>query len=120
MADKDLELAKIAWENLSWIDQADRVSFEEYYKSGAWKMHIAEKNNTRKAGVELTQGLIGLIVVFAIIYFVVTGIEKGASGVSGFFGDKADHKANCQTNYAVTAAKTEFAAKQAYKKCMDR
>ena len=120
MADKNLELAKIVWEDLSWIDKTEHDSFEDYYKSGAWKEYIAQKNKSRKAGVELTQGLIVTIIVIAVIYFVVTGIEKGASGVSGFFGDKADHKANCQTHYTVTEATTEFAAEQAYKRCMDK
>ena len=39
-------------------------------------------------------------------------------GTTGFFSDKADRKDRCRTSYSVKSAKTEFAAKQAYKACM--
>ena len=39
-------------------------------------------------------------------------------GTTGFFSDKADRKDRCRTSYSVKNAKTEFAAKQAYKACM--
>ena len=117
---KDIDKAKAEWKRVSWIDQQDYNSFDEYYKSGAWKESIknraAAEIGRQQFGKEIFS-FIGVIIVIYILWKLAGGI---VGGVGGFFGDKADRKARCQTHYSVTEAKTEFAAKQAYKKCMNR
>ena len=72
-----------------------------------------KSNNT----VSAIFGLVGMVVIGLLLYnYVVSPIFKSTSG---FFDNKADHKAHCQTHYTVTEAKTEFAAKKAYERCMD-
>ena len=66
--------------------------------------------------------LIGMFIIGLLVYFFVVApiFKSGTEGVTGFFENKADQKAHCQTHYTVTEAKTDFAAKQAYEKCMDK
>ena len=66
--------------------------------------------------------LIGMFIVGLLAYFFVVApiFKSGKDGVTGFYDIKADHKSHCQTHYTVTEAKTDFAAKQAYEKCMDK
>tara|TARA_B100001057_G_C22061904_1_gene648639 strand:+ start:64 stop:363 length:300 start_codon:yes stop_codon:yes gene_type:complete len=78
---------------------------------------IKEENDSNKT-FSAIMGLIFMVVVGLLLYnYVVAPIFKSTSG---FIENKADKKARCQTHYTVAEAKTEFAAKQAYKKCMDR
>jgi len=73
-----------------------------------------DSNNTFSA----IFGLIGIVVVGLLLFnYIVSPIFKSTSG---FFDNKADKKARCQTHYTVAEASTEFAAKQAYKKCMNK
>lgn len=117
---KDIDKAKAEWKRVSWIDQQDYSSFDEYYNSGAWKQSIKDRASAeigrQQFGKEIF-GFISLIIVIYILWKLAGGI---VGGVGGFFEDKADKKARCQTHFSVTKAKTEFAAKQAYKKCMSR
>ena len=85
-----------------------------------FKLSEKEKKESRKQ--ESSQNAIlnalgALFILFLIYTFL---IKPTFEGVSGFFDDKAQKKANCQTSYSVRNAKTEFAAKQAFDKCMNR
>jgi hypothetical protein len=115
----NLSNAERAWKKKSWMDKLNYGNFEAYLASNDWKKDLARKGATTKAAGELVEYFLTVGAVILVLWLVFTGITKGISGVTGFFGDKADHKANCQTHYTVTEATTEFAAKQAYKRCMD-
>jgi hypothetical protein len=80
-----------------------------------------KKNNKKMKALSSLVTLIGMFIVGLLVFiFVISPIFKSSKdGVTGFFENKADHKAHCQTHYTVTEAKTDFAAKQAYEKCMD-
>ena len=80
------------------------------------------KKNKKIKALSSLMMLIGMFIVALLVYiFVVAPIFKSSTeGISGFFENKADHKAHCQTHPTVTEAKTDFAAKQAYEKCMDK
>ena len=61
-----------------------------------------------------------VVLGFLVYFFIVAPFFKSSKeGVTGFFENKADHKAHCQTHETVTNAKTDFAAKQAYEKCIN-
>lgn len=64
---------------------------------------------------EAAMGFIGGAIFLFIVFKLVT---MAYEGTTGFFSDKADRKDRCRTSYSVKNAKTEFAAKQAYKACM--
>ena len=78
-------------------------------------------NNKKMKALSSLVTLIGMFIIgLLVLIFVVAPIFKSSKdGVTGFFENKSDHKAHCQTHYTVTDAKTDFAAKQAYEKCMD-
>jgi len=114
----NLSNAQRAWKKKSWMDKMEYGSFDAYLASNDWKKDMARKSATVKAEGEIVQYFLVVGIVFFILWLIITGITKGISGVTGFFGDKADHKAHCQTHYTVTEAQTDFAAKQAYKACM--
>tara|TARA_B100000767_G_scaffold98732_1_gene94680 strand:+ start:427 stop:786 length:360 start_codon:yes stop_codon:yes gene_type:complete len=116
----EIDQAKAEWKKVSWIDQQDYDSFDEYYKSDAWRESIKRHAAAEKGRQEFGKGIFGFLIVIGVIYLLIKLAGGIVGGVGGFFGDKADKKARCQTNYAVSEAKTEFAAKKAYKKCMNR
>ena len=88
------------------------------------KLSKKEKEESRKEEEQSTkqqETVVGFILLcFFVVLFFMFAINPSIKGVSNFFGDRAAHKARCQTHYTVTSAKTDFAAEQAFKKCMDR
>tara|TARA_B100001057_G_C22646455_1_gene870295 strand:+ start:572 stop:823 length:252 start_codon:yes stop_codon:yes gene_type:complete len=60
---------------------------------------------------------IGLAVLFVFLFFFA--LKSFFYNASDHLDDKASQKAHCQTHWSVTEAKTEFAAKQAFEKCMN-
>ena len=115
---KEIDQAKAEWEKVSWIDQQDYNSFDEYYKSDAWRESVKYRADAEKTNQELGGGIFGFIGVIVIIYILIKIAGYIFGGVGGYFEDKADRKSYCQTFYKVQNAKTEFAAKKAYEKCM--
>ena len=95
----------------NWRDDPRfKTSVEERAKA---EQKERETNNNSLEGV-------GAFFIIFIIGLLIYGLGKPVyKSLSGFFEDKADHKAYCQTHYTVTKAKTDFAAKQAYEKCMN-
>ena len=79
----------------------------------------AKAEQKERESNETVLGIAGFIII-VVIGLLIYGLGKPVyKSLSGFFEDKADHKAYCQTHYTVTKAKTDFAAKQAYEKCMN-
>ena len=98
------------------IKYSNKVSKEPPKKS---RLSREKKNSSHidkefKHFKELIWGAITIFVIFIIFKLVTMAYE----GTTGFFSDKADRKDRCRTSYSVKNAKTEFAAKQAYKACM--
>ena len=84
------------------------------YSSKASKEPPKKSKATGKE-FEAAMGFIGGAIFLFIVFKLVT---MAYEGTTGFFSDKADRKDRCRTSYSVKNAKTEFAAKQAYKACM--
>ncbi len=119
--DQGKENAKLAWKNMSWMDKSNYKSFDDFYKNADWKSHILTGgNNSLTNSLVAIAVFIFLFIITLIIGVVEKGVSKSASGVSDFFGDRSDHKSYCQTSYQVQNAKTEFAAKKAYEKCISK
>ena len=114
----NLSNAQREWKKKSWMDKTNYGTFDAYLASNDWKKDMARKSATVKSAGELAKEFLAGGAAIVILLLIITGITKGISGVTGFFGDKADRKADCQTHYTVNEATTEFAAKQAYKACM--
>ena len=117
---KEIDQAKAEWKKVSWIDKQDYNSFDEYYKSGAWRNAISDRAKAEKGMQQFGKEIFNIVIILGVFYILIKLAGGIIGGVGGFFGDKANKKASCQTHYTVTEATTEFAAKQAYKKCMNR
>ena len=65
---------------------------------------------------EIRGSILGGILLICLLVLLF----KGGSIVIEYFGDKSDHKAYCSKHYTVLEAKTDFAAKKAYKACLKR
>ena len=115
----NLSNAQRAWKKMSWMDKRYYGTFDAYLASNDWKKDMTRKGAAKKATEHPLENLPAVLILIAVLWLIYFGITKGISGVTGFFGDKADHKAHCQTHYTVTEATTDFAAEQAYKRCMD-
>ena len=92
---------------------------EEWRKDPRFKMSSSEKEEYRKnkdREEENENMLIGLGIFAVLVFFIF----KGINSASDYLGDRSSKKARCQTHYSVSEAKTDFAAKQAYKKCMNK
>jgi len=61
-------------------------------------------------------GEVILVIVFVIS--VLALLYKGGSVVIGYFGDSSKAKAYCGQHYKVLEAKTDYAAKKAFKACL--
>jgi len=72
---------------------------------------------SKATGKEL-EGIMSLVGGAIFLFIVFKLVTMAYEGTTGFFSDKADRKDRCRTSYSVKNAKTEFAAKQAYKACM--
>ena len=75
------------------------------------------KKDNKKEGDLILGSILGICFLILIYTFIVKPIFNSSSK---YLNDKSDKKANCQTSYSVRSAKTEFAAKQAFDKCMNR
>ena len=69
----------------------------------------AEKNDTRDS-------ILGGILLICLLVLLF----KGGSVVINYFGDSSDAKASCGKHPSVINAKTDYAAKKAYKACLKR
>ena len=56
--------------------------------------------------------------VLLCLFGLYHGVKDSFSFTTEYFGDKSDHKAYCSKHYTVLEAKTDFAAKKAYKACL--
>ena len=79
---------------------------EEYFKK------VDAKQKAEKAG-----GFIAVVIIFIILAVVMGFIMDGCSMVVKKVTN-SDAKDYCSTTYKVKSAKTEYAAKLAYKECM--
>ena len=61
----------------------------------------------------------GIIIVLLVIISFFWAVKSFFFNTTDYLDKKDSQKAHCQTHYTVTEAKTDFAAKQAYEKCMD-
>ena len=59
-----------------------------------------------------------MIIVFIVMACVIAILFIGGSVVIDYFGDKSGHKAYSSKHHTVLEAKTDFAAKKAYKACL--
>jgi hypothetical protein len=59
-----------------------------------------------------------MILGFILIICVIALIYKGGSVVVGYFGDSSNAKTHCGQYYKVLEAKTDYAAKKAFKACL--
>ena len=64
--------------------------------------------------------IVGAVIILLIVFFILQGFKSVTGFVTGFFGGKSDAKAACGRHYTVLDAKTDYAAKKAYKACLKR
>ena len=75
-------------------------------------MNKKANDDAKKDGTgEAILGIFAIICVLALLY-------KGGSVVIGYFGDSSKAKAYCGQHYKVLEAKTDYAAKKAFKACL--
>ena len=79
-------------------------------------MKKADKRKVDKLREGRWEGVGAAIIILVIMYLIVQGYKT----VTGYFGDKSDAKASCGRHYTVLDAKTDYAAKKAYKACLKR
>jgi hypothetical protein len=111
--DQGKKNAKLAWENISSWDKGNYKSFDDFYKKGDWQSETLGENVSKSIA-----GGVGAIIFYICIIVGVIYLFSLPSKVSKHFDEKSDNKSYCQTSYKVQNAKTEFAAKKAYEKCM--
>jgi len=96
---------------------------ENWRDDPRFKTSVEERAKAEQEERESNETFLGIggFIIIVVIGLLIYGLGKPVyKSLSGFFEDKADHKAYCQTHYTVTKAKTDFAAKQAYEKCMNK
>ena len=82
---------------------------EEYFKK-------VDEKKSRESG-EKAGGIIAVVIIFIVLSVVMGFIMDGCSMVVKKVTN-SDAKDYCSTTYKVKSAKTEYAAKLAYKECM--
>ena len=64
--------------------------------------------------------ILGIIVLIAVGFLLFKGVPSVFKSVTGYFGDKSDAKTACGRHPSVLNAKTDYAAKKAFKACLKR
>ena len=67
---------------------------------------------------ELLEGIVGAIFGLCVLFLIFKVATSGFESVTGYFGGKSDAKEYCGKQHDVINAKTDFAAKKAYKACL--
>ena len=62
----------------------------------------------------------GIIIVLLVIISFFWAVKSFFFNTTDYLDKKDSQKARCQTHWTVIDATTEFAAKKAYEKCMDK
>ena len=81
-------------------------------KKRDWQKKLKQTPNTK--GV--LEYIVGALIILLIVFFIFQGFKS----VTGFFGGKSDAKAACGRHSTVLNAKTDYAAKKAFKACLKR
>lgn len=108
------QIANQAWKNISWMDKGKYENFEFFYKSRDWEGYASAEDSART-----TLNFIGVLAI-AILAWLFIYFWKVPSNISTYFDEKSEQKARCQTSDDVRSSKTDFAAKQAFEKCMNK
>ena len=69
---------------------------------------------------KIGENIFGIIFLIAVGFLLYKGVPAVFKSVTGYFGDKSDAKAFCGKHPSVLNAKTDYAAKKAFKACLKR
>ena len=97
-----------------------------FFSFGYWAIVKISKRKTKynfsdTGAKSLSEAGITLITIFV---FIIVGIiiysfaSSGFKSVTGYFGGSSKAKAYCGQHYKVLEAKTDYAAKKAFKACL--
>lgn len=113
---KPIERAKIAWKHVTWMDKMNYGSFEKYFETEDWKK-VPDKPHVSG---DTFNGIILISIFLIVFYFAFIGVQTLYKKTNNYFEGANNLNDFCSRSSKVLNAKTEFAAKKAYKACMKR
>jgi hypothetical protein len=91
-------------------------------KKKDWEKRLEDLRKINKTKFPKTKDLlefiVGAFVIFCVGFLIFKVATSGFESVTGYFGGKSDAKEYCGKQHDVINAKTDFAAKKAYKACL--
>ena len=79
-------------------------------KERDWQKKLKQPPNIKG----LLEHIVGALIIFLIGFFIFQRFKS----VTGYFGGSSKAKAYCGQHYKVLEAKTDYAAKKAFKACL--